>query len=1507
MARQQDPFVVGIGASAGGLQVIQSLFDSLPQDAGITFVIIQHLSPDFKSLMPELLAKHTSMPIFTAEDGQKLEPDTVYLNQRSKNLEIEGDRFKLSDKRPREILNLPVDLFFHSLGFQYKERCAVVVLSGTGSDGSRGIRSVKEYGGTVIVQDPTTAQFDGMPNFSIGTDLADFILPPQEISKTILKCRDGLKLSQQIVREGVAPEGGSFQKILESLHEFSGIDFGQYREKTIARSLHKRLVANGYQDLESYLDFINREESEKEALTHAILIGVTGFFRDPAAFDSLKEIFLPNVLQKRERDKPVRIWIPGCSTGEEAYSVAMLVDEYIRENNLTVGYKIFATDVDPRALRKASLGIYPVTISQEVGRTYFETYFVKKGDQLQVTQALRERIVFSAHNLLSDPPMIRMDLICCRNLLIYIASKAQNAVLARFQYALNVDGFLFLGSSESLGPMRKFFKTEDSTWKIFRNVSAKKILPPQSDPQSPLSTFNTRPWALNMVAQAKFPSPLQPDRVFFRYLSEKYSPAGVFIDSEYNILFVVGDVRNRLSIREGVFHTDLLQMVDSDLASIIRTGVLRLSKSEKDVMIKGVIKDSSGSIVSLDISFSRVQEESLGNMYFISFGRDEVISRTEMAINLEPASAQAESRIRELEERVKTGREELQKAVEELETSNEELQSSNEELMAANEELQSTNEELQSVNEELYTVNMEVQEKNRELSRVNNDINNFINSTEVGALFLDMDLNIRRFTPALQRHFKLVDDDIGRSILSFASNFRDSVRNVIVDESRKAITKLSSVEHEVTDTDGSVHLLRIGPFVTSTKQIEGAVLTFVDISHLSWTQNELHLLKQIPETITPEKPLEQGLKDVSRLLARSLGVPYCTIYTASKQTGDLSIAASNIGASWRKLLGSHVKLLEVGRKVPTTRANRLYRVLKRRKPERMGTFGNALKDLTDSPDLKIELVQSTNKRSLPGVVRLPLIEDDQALGILELAQPVRLLGDNAEALERIASQLMNSIQRSQAVSALVTYNSRFATIVETTPAPILIARVSDGLIRFSNSAFLKLIGAPDKGETPLNLWDLSWEGEDRKRLRTLLAQAGGFREEEFEWKCQSGDAPNAELWVQVSCDSITYLGESCVFLGFQDVTSRILYSRELQRQVSERTAALDQALLDSETARRELGAILNSAMDGIVVTDNSGKIRLVNRAFCSLFELQGQEVVGMSLKDLSKHAGAEVDMGDVRSDKVSCIKCELPDGNGGMKTFSCVKSPIHDSGDRKTGMVAVMRDITGQEEVDRLKNEFMSTAAHQLRTPLTSIKGFSELLLERRNLNDEQRDRFVKIINDQAESLAHIVSDLLDISRIESGVQLALVNEPVVFGAFVMKVVEALQASIPSHKVVVKLEKPDAIVFVDRQRMKQALENLIENAAKYSPDNKKVEVRCRVNREVFHLDVVDKGIGMTPVQVERAFDRFWRADTSNSGIPGSGLGLDISRSIISEHGGTLTLQSELGKGTTVEVRLPLFK
>lgn len=833
MKASSEQYYIGIGASAGGLEAIESFFKYMPSDSGLIFIVVQHLSPDFKSLMNELLARYTDMDIKIVKDGMATQPNTIYLIPPRNNLSIFHGKLFLEEQSNRGQLNLPIDIFFKSLALDQEKNAIGIILSGTGSDGTIGIKALKEAGGMVMVQDEGSAKFDGMPRSSIATGIVDYVLPPHMMPEEILNYIKHPLVGKALSRHEEGDEVDELTKISAIMRNHGGIDFSSYKESTLIRRIERRVKINRMNSLNDYTLLLKASDKERDTLEREFLIGVTGFFRDMEAFESLEKNVLPELDYSK---KTIRVWSAGCSTGEEVYSIAILIKEYLESNNLDCDVKIFATDVDSRAIEIAGEGFYLDSIVADVDQDLIHKYFIKKEGGYKVAEKIRKMVVFAKHNVLKDPPFSKLDLLVCRNLFIYLKSENQLNVLTGFYYSLSPSGFLFLGSSESLGDIASGFRNIDSKWKIYKYKDGYR--PPTVGSVAYPNTRVGRSHKIEPEMQLQQSHPAMRIEKLLMEVISSVSPPSMLIDSNDNIVQIINDLSPYIRIQPGRFSNNFNTNMEKDQALFINNIIRRLKSDRKDVVLTLPSKygDTSKSIVIK----GKLIEMSTSNFYLISFLEKE--NNGDLAESEDfNMSEEVKERVRILENELQTAREGLQATIEELETSNEELQSSNEELIASNEELQSTNEELQSVNEELYTVNNEHQHKIDELTKLNNDLNNLIRNTDVGAIYLDQSLRIRKITPVVPKITNILDSDIGRPINQIA--LVDGYPGLLEDID-KVFDSLEPVERHIMLRDGNYYEARIRPYRTEYNSAEGVIITMIDITDLIGEQDEVLQLNQ---------------------------------------------------------------------------------------------------------------------------------------------------------------------------------------------------------------------------------------------------------------------------------------------------------------------------------------------------------------------------------------------------------------------------------------------------------------------------------------------------------------------------------------------------------------------------------------------------------------------------------------------------------------------------------------
>lgn len=819
-------YIVAIGASAGGLEAINELFDNMPEDTGLSFVVVQHLSPDYKSLMSELLTRHTKMKVIEAGNNMPLEPNCVYLIPSKKIMTINKGKLQLQEKVKDNLPNTAIDTFFESLALEKGKDAIGIILSGTGTDGTKGIEEIKKRGGVIMVQDPLTATFDGMPNSAINSGFADLVLPPEMMPDELLAF---LKETDGLTYDWKNPQNEAMlMNIIQLIHKSTNLDFSYYKRPTIYRRLARQMTERNITNLQEYFNYLTDHPDEIKQVSRGFLINVTKFFRDKEPFEKIRSEIIPAIFSGKKPNDPVKVWIVACSTGEEVYSLAMLMLDYIDKRKIhDKPIKIFATDIDDEALEQASKGIYNSSSIADIPKELLNKYLMQEGSNYRVIPRLRKLIVFANHNIYKDPPFGRIDLVSCRNMLIYMTPVLQKNILRSLYFALNKGGYLFLGPSENAVILRDALTEIDKKWKIYRCVAKTKL----GDAGPFLTQFNEDSIVRQPVVSKTKNAFASLSEIFRDALVEEYSYSGIFIDQNFEVKQAIGNYRSFLNFPENEFNFNLLKMVPPELAVAISTCARKAIKDGEKVSARRVNiheKDRTR-LVNVIVKPYLEQKEYIQPFLVVILNEEEVKQVTDIRTVIDTGGFEAHTRIQELEKELQTSRENLQAVIEEVESTNEELQSSNEEIITSNEELQSTNEELQSLNEELHTVNAEHQFKIKELIELNDDLNNYFRNTAIGQVILDTNLLIKKFTPATQKQINLIESDIGRSIVDISTNFNNYG---FINDIRNAIRANESIEREVTIADNRVFLMKIAPYVRADKSIDGAVVTFLDVTEI---------------------------------------------------------------------------------------------------------------------------------------------------------------------------------------------------------------------------------------------------------------------------------------------------------------------------------------------------------------------------------------------------------------------------------------------------------------------------------------------------------------------------------------------------------------------------------------------------------------------------------------------------------------------------------------------------
>jgi two-component system CheB/CheR fusion protein len=837
--------IVGLGASAGGLAALEEFFRALPTDGSdlsMCFVVVQHLDPDHESMLLEILRDYTRLTVSWAEDGTAVEPGHVYVMPRNSEMAILAGRLRLAEPQAQRGLRLPIDHFFRSLATDAGERAVGVVLSGTGSDGTIGVGAIKGEGGIVIAQQPETAGYDGMPRSVISNGLADYVLAPRDMPTQLLDyARRAFSPARATQSE---PETYDLlPRIILVLRDQTGHDFSHYKPNTVRRRIERRMALMRIERMGDYLALLARDPIETETLFRELLIGVTAFFRDKEAFEALQERVIRPLVASKRSGETIRVWVAGCSTGEEAYSIAILLHEAVAETKRRIPVQIFATDIDLEAIERARAGTYPDNIRVDVSDERLDRYFVASDSGFRIADQVRDSLVFAKQDLTRDPPFSKVDLISCRNLLIYLDTPMQRRLIPLFHYALNPGGHLFLGTSETIGDAHGAFSAVDRKWKIYERKSELVTRPAPTPLVVP--PFDERVGRRGLGGATR---PRTRDRlrdVAERALLDRHSPAAVVINAEGEVLYIHGHTGKYLEPATGEATSNLLKLAREGLRFELAAGMRKALAGREVVRHDRLRVPSNGSVSTVNLVIEPLARPDEAKGMLLVLFEDVASEHDASDADGHVVPDDAQQRIADLDRELSAKEDFLRATVEELETSNEELKSTNEELQSSNEELQSTieeletsKEELQSVNEELVTVNSELQQKIEQLSQANNDMNNLLAGTGVGTLFVDHQLRIQRFTPAVTDIIKVIGSDVGRPLGDIALRLKGD--HDLVELAKGVLATLVSTQAEVEVEDGRAYIMRVQPYRTLENVIEGAVISFVDVTE----QRDLRLKLQ---------------------------------------------------------------------------------------------------------------------------------------------------------------------------------------------------------------------------------------------------------------------------------------------------------------------------------------------------------------------------------------------------------------------------------------------------------------------------------------------------------------------------------------------------------------------------------------------------------------------------------------------------------------------------------------
>lgn len=1490
--------IVAIGASAGGLEAIHEFFDNVPENTNLSFIVIQHLSPDYKSLLVELVSKHTHMNVFEAEQDMSVQKNCVYVIPNNKLMTISRGKLQLVNKVPDKAPNTAIDFFLNSLAEEKGPNAIAVILSGTGTDGTRGIDTIKARGGMVLVQDPCTAKFDGMPNSAIASGNADMIMAPELMPEEIYSHLHEKPV--HILNKGKVDEN-LLEEIFRLVYKQSGHDFHFYKTPTIIRRISRRMSHHGIKRLEEYVAFLQRNPEECKNLGKDFLIGVTKFFRDPAAYEVLYNEVFPEIVADKKEGDTLKVWIAACSTGEEAYSMAILLDKFLTMRKLSLEVKIFATDIDEASLEVASKGIYPENISNDIDPELLERYFVREGDQYHVSQYVRKQIVFARHNIIKDPPFIKNDLVTCRNMLIYMSTILQKKIIATLHFALNNGSFLWLGPSETVSNAQGSLEEINTKWKVFRRSGSQRM--PQSDP-----LYNSRPMEQGrftreprVEARPGANKSIRDISIEFReVLAEDYGYAAFYVDTNHEIREATGNYKKYISLPEGRLHLNLLKLLPTELSIALNAAIRRAQAEQKKVTVKSVRVKGKTKSTFISMVVKPGNKNVPDSLILVVLGEvhRERIAKSGQEMQAD-AGPELNNYILELEAELKETRTDLQMAIEGLETTNEELQSSNEELLSANEELQSSNEELQSLNEELHTLNTEHQLKIKELVELNDDLNNYFRSAEFGQIFLDSKKFIRKFNPAAVKMINLIETDIGRPINHISTNLRYA--SLVADIERVMETG-KPFEKEVMLNNGKNMLMRILPYLKQDKQHDGVVITFIDISDLRERDN---IIKAVFDSSPNAIIALTAVRDEQNRMVDFK-------FQAANHTADKMIGLSNemyigrnVGQELSAAFGEDyfAKFTEVLRTEKSTTYIHHHHV--------------------NGQDYWLEVIAVKMTDGL--VVTLTDITDKKQ-SEEKLRRNYGELMNVKENLRKLNLSLEDKVK--ERTVELSQSEERFRLVTKATNDTIWDWDLGKNRMWWSE-AFYAAFGY-DKNDN--GIFNSAFKLEkihpaDRKRVTDSIYQHinSGTRQWSAEYRFMRADATYASI-----------LDRASILHDEQGMPYRMLGSMldvtELRRAEAEVASNIEQR------------KFLAEAMPLIVWTATpDGSLNFLNKEF--------EKYSGLSTQNGLEHGWEKIIHPDDQPELNMEWHEALRDGKGfslegrlrrydGHYCWHIVKASPKKNPDGSIMMwVGTFTDIHDQKTANELLEhrvkertrelqqmneelessnielqQFASVASHDLKEPLRKIHMFSNLIRDKYCAQIDQGavNYLERIINSSAR-MTTLVNDLLSFSRLS-------VNhlfKPTDLNSLLKDILADLELIIQEKNAVINIGNLPEIEAVPGQ-MRQVFQNLLSNALKFSRKDvapvisvksdmvasKSFDSPAANTGSYCRIVIADNGIGFDEQYRDKIFTIFQRLHTKEK-YEGTGIGLAITKKIIDKHNGLITANSVENEGSKFILLLPV--
>lgn len=1461
--------VVGIGASAGGIEALRSLFSLMPEDTGAGFVLVLHLDPSHDSLIAELLGKCARIPVVQVENGMRVEPNRLHVIPPNAEMTVSDGVLSLNAPQARRGMRMPVDRFFSSLAQDRQEWAIAIVLSGTGSDGTYGVRMVKAHSGMVLAQDPATSGYDGMPRSAMATGDVDYVLPVDAMPQVLRGYIEHLRAHEAM---GTADEQDrvDMDKILALLATRQAYDFRSYKRGTINRRILRRMGLNHIASLQTYYDRLGSDDDEVRALAKDLLIGVTRFFREPQAWNQLRETVIDALFAGRAPHEVIRAWVPGCATGEEAYTLAMLLMEAEDAAGQDGNFMVFATDVDREALETARAGVYAESLVADMEADRLARFFERQGDSFCVRKDLREKIVFAPQNLLADPPFSNLSLISCRNLLIYLRNDYQDRLMGLFHFSLRDGGYLFLGSSESPGREPRLFEPVFQKWRIYRRVDS--MASPSMEIASgqhrlPKRSVSDR--TANRQRNSTYSAMAQ------KALAEQFAPASVLVDRAFRVLYFHGAVRDYIGPAPGNPSDDLMMLSGEGIKGALREALHRAVESNLRTEVGG------GQVRRGDLWYAvRIMVMPLSGsdpqagLLLVSFEDERGFETSDREGR---QAGDDNPTVRQLEEELQRTRAQLRDTLEQMDRSRQELNASNEEVLSINEELQSTNEEmvtsqeeLHSLNEELITLNSQLEDKVQELEETTDDLSNLLHSTEIATLFLDAQFNIRRYTPAIGNLMRLIPADIGRAVSDITWRFEDPS---LLEDAAAVLAGRHADQKEIHSDEPGWYLRRIMPYRTETERVEGVVITFTDISS--------------------RKAMEIALQQSESHLRRIAdNMPALISYIDS----DLRYRFNN--ASYEQWFGIPPDAV-LGKYVPDVIGHEAF--------ERIRPHIQAV--LRGNPAAFEEWMPYAEGGSR--YISAQYIPDRNGqgavLGFFALIADITEKRRIEEQLERLNAQNRRTLDEMRA-------------LLDAAPVGIFLGRdraCSDIVMNRAGAEMLRIplhsnpsLNGPDADKLNFRIFRDGRELKaDELPMRLAATQARAI--EGFEERVEFADGSHVDL-LTYAAPILDADGEVQGCVGtFVDVTR----SRQMERMFR-------------ETSERLRIQIENTPL-GIIEWDRETAITSWSGSAENIFGWSAPEALGTTIEGLGLVHEADAarvtqvvqELLDGRAETNRCRNRNYRK-DGTVIWCEWFNSVLRDANGEIVSALSVALDVTERqrledmlhertrllEEADRRKDVFLAMLGHELRNPLMPIRNVVQLLTMQEGKGVDIQWA-AQVIDRQTGHLQRMVDDLLDMARIRRG-ELNIQKSRLQLRPLLEEAVSMLQPMIEEkgHRLISRLAPEPLTVTGDATRLLQVFSNLLSNAVRYTPEQGEIKLSLVTQADARALITVeDNGNGISSNLLPYVFDIFNQAEShperSNAGL---GLGLSLVKQIVLLHQGDVNVESDgIGKGSCFSVSLPL--